>query len=370
VNGAYTFVNQGTVWQTTGWVMNSSNPITLETTALTWVQFSQIGVVSGNNLDNAAVNVFKDKTGDLLNFRGMLFSNTVDSNTTDALEVTQSASNISFNLDTKKITKVGALNVGSIASGFGSISTSNAITTTDTVTGATVRTTGGALSATGSVLSFAGSSGSNALSMPDNTANALTFKDGSSDYLQFSTATGAKSVSVEQMLKLDQGTLKFAASSGSNLVNIPSGAANALDFVDADAQSYMQFQSVAGSKQIQFNVPVNLTQPLNLSGDAYLSGGFREGVKTVTGAYSLASLDNIVNVIAGSSDVTITLPDAASNEGRNYKIRKQDSGAGSVVVGTLSGGYIDGVLNDTLVLDAQHDHCYLVSHGSAGWFIY
>lgn len=49
--GSFTFVEEGTVYQDTGWVMSSNSPFTLDTSACNWTQFSAAGqIVAGNGL--------------------------------------------------------------------------------------------------------------------------------------------------------------------------------------------------------------------------------------------------------------------------------------------------------------------------------
>lgn len=47
--GLFTYVEEGTVNATTGWVLATANPITLNTTSLTFTQFSQAGVIAAGN---------------------------------------------------------------------------------------------------------------------------------------------------------------------------------------------------------------------------------------------------------------------------------------------------------------------------------
>ena len=49
--GAFTFVEQGTAWSDSGWVLTTDGAITLDTTSLTFVQFSSAGQsIAGNGL--------------------------------------------------------------------------------------------------------------------------------------------------------------------------------------------------------------------------------------------------------------------------------------------------------------------------------
>lgn len=62
VSGSYTFVGEGTVNGSTGWIISTSDPITVDTTAITWIQFNAAGqVVAGDGLT---------KTGNVLDVVG------------------------------------------------------------------------------------------------------------------------------------------------------------------------------------------------------------------------------------------------------------------------------------------------------------
>ena len=371
VNGAYTFVNQGAVWATTGWILTAANPINLETTNLTFVQFSQLGVVTGNQLDMTAgsFNLYRDKTSNLINFRALRLNNTVAGNTSAVLEGAQTTTAITINLDSQKITTVGALASGSIASGFGSISTANTITTTNTVTGSTIQTTGGNTSMTGGTLAFAAGNGNNAISITANTDDALSVKQGSTNFLQFRTSTGDQRVNVGRPLQLDTGLLRFAAATGSNSIAIPNNIANALNITDG-VQTYMQVVSTTGAKQIQLNAATVISQHFEVAADSYMNGGFRDKITAVSAPTTLNNSHNVVDVTTGATNIAITLPAAAANSGRHYKIRKTDTGAGNVILTPTANDYLEGIQNDTLVIESQGDHAHVVSHGSAGWYIY
>ncbi len=50
-SGMYCFVEEGTAYASTGWILNTPNPITVDTTALTFVQFSKASdILAGNGL--------------------------------------------------------------------------------------------------------------------------------------------------------------------------------------------------------------------------------------------------------------------------------------------------------------------------------
>lgn len=68
----FMFVSEGTAQADTGWVLTTNAPITLNTTALDFTQFSGVGaggdVDSGANVGDAGTGIFKQKSGTTLQF--------------------------------------------------------------------------------------------------------------------------------------------------------------------------------------------------------------------------------------------------------------------------------------------------------------
>lgn len=93
--GMFTFVEQGTNWADTGWVLSTDGAITLGSTSLTWVQFSSAGViVAGDGLT---------KTGNTIDVVG----------TTDRISVSANAVDISANyVGQSTITTLGTITTG------------------------------------------------------------------------------------------------------------------------------------------------------------------------------------------------------------------------------------------------------------------
>ena len=125
--GLYTLITEGTVAGGQGFVLTTDDPITVGTTVLTFSQFSGVGDLVGG-------------TG-----------------------ITKSGNTISVDASQTQITDVGALDAGSITSGFGAINNgSSTITTTGAVETGALTVTGGITGAlTGNVTgNVTGSSGS------------------------------------------------------------------------------------------------------------------------------------------------------------------------------------------------------------------
>jgi hypothetical protein len=117
--GFFTFVEEGTLYGNTGWVLTTDNPITLGTTELTFTQFSGTGTftaAAGLTLTGTAFSVdVTPSSGEpsLINTGGAV---EVKVNTTDGLEVT--ASGVGINNGTGLTFSSGAL-VFDTANGYG-----------------------------------------------------------------------------------------------------------------------------------------------------------------------------------------------------------------------------------------------------------
>ena len=117
--GFFTFVEEGSLYGNTGWVLTTDNPITLDTTALTFTQFSGTGTfTAGSGLTLNGTEFSVDVTpssgnASLINTGGAV---EVKVNTTDGLEVT--GSGVGINNGTGLTFSSGAL-VFDTANGYG-----------------------------------------------------------------------------------------------------------------------------------------------------------------------------------------------------------------------------------------------------------
>lgn len=87
---------------------------------------------------------------------------------------------------------------------------------------------------------------------------------------------------------------------------------------------------------------------------------------SVTGAVTLDATYEVVLADATSGAFTVTLPAAATNEGRDYTVKKVDSSANAVTVDGNGSETIDG--ETTQVIAIQWDAAHIVSDGS-NWLI-
>lgn len=144
--GAFCFVEEGTAYHDTGWVMTSDEVFTLGTSAQTWVQFSSAGVVlpgialekSGNTLnvlegDGIAVNGSNQLVVDLATDPGLQFSSgKLDLKLASADRLSKGASGLDvtgvpslFKIDGSAVSSdVTAANLGTLTAGIESDATS------------------------------------------------------------------------------------------------------------------------------------------------------------------------------------------------------------------------------------------------------
>lgn len=85
-----------------------------------------------------------------------------------------------------------------------------------------------------------------------------------------------------------------------------------------------------------------------------------------TGAYTATTTDEVISADATSAAFQITLPTAVNNTGLTYTIKRANSGANAVTIGTTSSQTIDG--STTYSLSAQYKYVSVVSNG-ANWLI-
>lgn len=123
--GAHVFILEGSNLNT-GWVLQGpfgsfvlDDPVNGEQY---WVIFSRAGQALGEQLVASGVNsanVYKETTNGKLRFRNI--TSTAGSNPTNVVEFNDSGNNVLATIDTTKITSLGQVTSGSIASGFGGV---------------------------------------------------------------------------------------------------------------------------------------------------------------------------------------------------------------------------------------------------------
>jgi UDP-3-O-acyl-N-acetylglucosamine deacetylase len=98
------------------------------------------------------------------------------------------------------------------------------------------------------------------------------------------------------------------------------------------------------------------------------SGSSLEAILAVSTSETLASITQptVVEATGGGGGITLTLPPAASNQGRRFSIKKVDAAAGVVTVDANGAELIDADL--TYVLSNEDQYVVIVSNGT-NWSI-
>lgn len=123
---SYVFVEEGSLCGDSGWVMTANDPIIIGTTPITWVKFSQAGVIVAENVGTGA-GIFRDKIDTKLNFKSLVPGST-------KMNIINNTNDLTLDIDQTQITGTGNLDSGSITSNFGSINNgSSSISTTGTM---------------------------------------------------------------------------------------------------------------------------------------------------------------------------------------------------------------------------------------------
>ena len=338
--GAHTFIEEGSTADNTGWVLSTNDPITIDTTGLSFTIFTSQGSTTASNL-GAGSDVFKTKLVNDLQFRTLIATNAT--NSTNILELVENTDDITFNIDQLKITGTGSLNEGSITSGFGSIDNgASSITTTGTITGGILQTTSSLLSMSTSVLTFGGLTGENELKIPDNLADAFSIKENTTSYMTFVTTNGSEEVS------FPQGKVSFSSTTGQSILELTDNLADALSFKQG-ANSYLTFVTTDASETVQLNQSLT-----TVNGDIVFNAA--------SGSNLLSLQDNLTDALSvkegsnsymqfvttnGSENILFSQPIETSNGSLtfsaatgNNKINIPDNLADALTIGEGANAYI------------------------------
>ena len=289
--------------------------------AQVWVKFSNTFMAAANI--GAGVGAFSGLVGTQFQFNSLFAAQAAGSAGLLTVDSTSNANGVTFKIDQSKITGVGALASGTIAAGFGSIVASSL-------------TSSGILSVLGAATMSAGLTVTNgivadkittpALMLTDSMADAMDIKSASQQFISFCTTSAAPLMTFAQPSKMS-----------STLTVLGTSSLKAVGMTDL----------VATTATVQ---------------------SLRYGVVELSASTTLDATMSIINVTTGASAIVITLPPAAANSGRSYRIAKPDSGAGSVSIAVSSGDLLDGT-SSAVTLSVQYDHTRVTSHGS-GWYLH
>lgn len=185
------------------------------------------------------------------------------------------------------------------------------------------------------------------------------FNTGLGHHALTNITTGANNTAVGYMSLINAGTsssdnISLGYSAGSNLT---SGSNNII--IGSSAQpssSSASNETVIGNSS---TVSANIKGTLKSNGQVL-------AIAAKSAAYTALVSDEIITGDATSAAFTITLPTAVGKAGQTYTIKRINSGANAVTVGTTSSQTIDGAA--TYALSAQYKYVKVVSDG-ANWII-
>lgn len=124
-------------------------------------------------------------------------------------------------------------------------------------------------------------------------------------------------------------------------------------------------QVVLGPAVVSASAPSTTTGVIWLdTGSSAATGTW--ALRTETGTYTVVSTDQVILADASSAAFTVTLPAAAANSGRWFRVKKIDSSGNAVTVDGNGSETIDGDLNK--IISAQYSAMLVVSDGS-NWHI-
>jgi len=111
------------------------------------------------------------------------------------------------------------------------------------------------------------------------------------------------------------------------------------------------------------------TVGINQYGNSTLAvnGSFSTSIIAKTTTYTATIDDNTITSDATGGAFTITLPTAVGCSGREYLIKKTDSGGNAVTVGTTSSQTIDG--STTYALNTQYKYVRVKSDNANWWIV-
>lgn len=379
-SGDFTFVNNGTVNASSGWVLSTPDPITVDTTSLTFTQFSGAGeIIAGNGLTKTGneldvhpqdtslsvhtgdINVARDPAGAVgLTANGLLIN-------TDNTYIGISSNNVTL-LNPTQHTVAGSsgqlqYNSSGIFAGTTNITTdgTNIILSNGGITAATItdNTSTLAFDVNGRIL------------YDDNGSSAFVFGSGGctrqlwdgSNKLAFDFSN----CSLTRSLFDTSGVLAigFSGNSGQRSLYASNGTTVQLNWQTAGTVQLTSAALDMNSHQIH-----NVTDPVNAQDAAtkhYIdTHAFETIVITVSTTTTITTAAQIYLTNAASAAFTVTLPTAASSTNLAYTVKKIDSSVNAVTLQGNGTDTIDG--SNTQLLNSQWQSITAVSNGTS-WYL-
>lgn len=293
--GTYVLITDGT-YQGSSWTV-ANDVIAIDTTIITFTQFTVPSAsVVASNVGNNGVGVFRQKTGNVLEFRNINSTNSLLSISLDAVN-----NEIDLTVDQSVITGTGVLNSGSITSGFGTINNgASSITTTGIGSFGSIAVDN--INVDGSVVTYNGATGDNLIKFPFNLADGLSIEDTNTNtYMHFVSTSGALEVKVLQNVNVTGTIVTTSNVNGRNM---------SLDGTQHDA---VWATGIADMTAVEVNQLENInTTTISAVQWAYL-GATNQGISTsdAVGFTEMVLSNGKLDFTAASN--IITIPDNLAN---------------------------------------------------------
>jgi vacuolar-type H+-ATPase subunit F/Vma7 len=203
---------------------------------------------------------------------------------------------------------------------------------------------------------FSGATGANIVAVPDNLADALSFKEGSTAYITIVTTNSSEAVQIKKSLVVTSGTID--CSSGATDIKIPDNNATALRIREA-TNDYFIFVSTDSAEKIR------TLKQLSLESD------FQQQFSAASVDGAIIQKSGVVYITkAGVAVLTIGNPTATTDDGKILTIiattanaHTLDNSAGAGFNGGGAGadvGTFGGAKGDNIVLTAYQGVWYIV----------
>jgi len=134
---AYVLTTSGTIYAGSGWICITPDAI-IDTNPLSFVQFSSPGSVTGANVGVGTGTIFKNKTGNLINFKSLIAGDNISiTNNISGDDITITASALSQNIPNTLVLRdsSGNFSAGTITAALIGTASANVLRSGDTMTG-------------------------------------------------------------------------------------------------------------------------------------------------------------------------------------------------------------------------------------------